>query len=125
MEADIGQTKGYVVSQVWWTAPNDRLLSKVRAMERIRAMQIEITFNCCECGQENTLGTDTSDYGFLKASAHGLLHTVEIALPLDLSCRCGHVSGELGLGYRFLQKHRPSHEKSPEDANKKQTAVRG
>ena len=74
-------------------------------------MQIEITFACRECGQDTTLRTDTSDYGVLSDN----LTTVTLILAgsrRDLYCpHCGHISGQVGLGYRFLESHRPSHER--------------
>lgn len=69
-------------------------------------MQIEITFTCQECELHNTLRTDTSNHGTLVLVG---LTDVKNALVIDLACKCGHVSGELGLGYRFIrEKHQPS-----------------
>ena len=77
--------------------------------------QIELTFTCRECGQETTLRTDTSNYGVL-GEAHNdnigrAVPIVNIALAQDLRCEwCHHISGELGLGYRFQEQHKPNHE---------------
>ena len=70
-------------------------------------MQIYIEFTCRECGQDIRLHTDTSNYGVLLFDSN----TVEQAQVLELHCTCDHVSGKLGLGYRLLPQHRPSHER--------------
>ncbi len=75
-------------------------------------MQIEIDFTCRECGEEVSLPTDTFRYGsFRVRAAKGEAHfSVQVPFILDLKCSCGHISGQLGLGYRYLEEHRPSHE---------------
>ena len=81
-------------------------------------MQIEITFTCRECGKENTLHTDTSYYGVLEEAYNGDLERdvliVDPATALGLGCPCGHISSELGLGYRYLSEHRPANEREEE-----------
>ena len=57
-------------------------------------MQIYLTFTCRECGEENTLRTDTADYA--------------PDVRWVLRCPCGHVSGNVFLGYEYLISHRPS-----------------
>lgn len=78
-------------------------------------MQINLTFTCRECGEDQTIRTDTSDYGVLFASvtpgfSEPVVHPAKV---LSLGCQaCGHVSGELGLGYIFRpEQHAPSHER--------------
>jgi len=63
-------------------------------------MQIEFWFSCRECGADTRIPWDTSHSGDRD--------------PVELKCsssRCGHVSGELRLGYAFREEHRPSWEK--------------
>ena len=74
-------------------------------------MQIEISFTCRECEQENTLRTDTANFGSIEESwdTNGMpIPNVERALALELRCSCGHVSGQIGLGYGYFKQHRPS-----------------
>jgi len=81
-------------------------------------MQVTITFTCRECGEDQERITDTHNYGVLVVEDQGLV-TVPGAELVRLSCsHCGHVSGELGLGYRFLAEHRPSWEKAEQCAEK-------
>jgi len=61
-------------------------------------VQIEFFFTCRECGAAARVPWDTSDFG----------------KPVKLECssfRCGHVSGELTLGYVYREEHRPSWER--------------
>lgn len=68
-------------------------------------MQIDHTFTCRDCGREQTIRTDTADYGHLNgpylAQGDHQYHDVDQVYVLPLRCPCGHVSGELGLGYVF------------------------
>ncbi len=68
-------------------------------------MQIELVFTCRDCGRDNTTRTDTADYGVLADGEVTPAHTV------DLLCFCGHISGQIGLGYRYGQEHRPAWER--------------
>ena len=74
-------------------------------------MQIYINFTCRECGREQTIRTDTADYGVLSGPdlVQGDHLYYEVVQPhvVSLACQCGHVSAELGLGYGFLEEHRP------------------
>jgi len=63
-------------------------------------MQIEFWFTCRECGGDTRIAWDTSHSGDRE--------------PVELKCsssRCGHVSGELWLGYAFREEYLPSWEK--------------
>jgi len=69
-------------------------------------MQIRISWMCRECELEQELVTDTHNYGVLVALAQPTSPWRVVTVPdtelVALACRsCGHVSGELGLGYRF------------------------
>ncbi len=85
-------------------------------------MQIQINFTCRECSQPVALHTDTADYGVFDQAQFkdgiAVQTSVVLAPILPLRCAgfakdsatktCGHVSGELALGYRFRHKHGPS-----------------
>lgn len=77
-------------------------------------MQIQFIFTCRSCGHIQNATTDTSKYGFLEypdPDFHPEIQDVSRALLLELRCsQCDHVSGELGLGYRYREEHRPPHE---------------
>jgi hypothetical protein len=84
-------------------------------------MQIRIGWTCRECELDQELVTDSSNHGALMdVDRPGLAHElagqvgrVPRSLLLALGCKsCGHVSGELGLGYRFRrEEHAPSWER--------------
>ena len=70
-------------------------------------MQITLTWVCRECGQHQERLTDTSGFGFLMKD--GTRSHVE---DHPLECRaCGHVSGNLGLAYRYDEENRPRRER--------------
>jgi len=78
-------------------------------------MQITLKFGCRECGQDRELLTDTSNYGVVfeldQPALAGVAASVDDGCLLELKCvNCGHVSGEVVLGYRYRAEHRPSHE---------------
>jgi len=80
-------------------------------------MEIQTTFTCRECGADTTLTTDTSNYGPMDITGQSdnweVAHVPE-GMILNLECQghsCGHISGQLGLGYLFQDEHRPSHER--------------
>jgi len=62
-------------------------------------MQIRLEWTCRECEQDQEIVTDTSNYG--------PSNQVELLCPW-----CGHVSGQVALGYRYLDQHRPSWERA-------------
>jgi len=91
-------------------------------------MQIRIGWTCRECGEDQTLTMDSSNFGVLLDPDNPELllvtgETVNVpvprgtvvsgAEPLELACRsCNHISGELGLGYSFNREiHAPSWER--------------
>jgi len=95
-------------------------------------MQIRIGWTCRECEEDQELVTDTSNYAVLchpggeegvaeLVVRGGGLVSVPIernqvisapAEPLELRCAsCGHVSGEVGLGYSFQPEYAPSWER--------------
>jgi len=83
-------------------------------------MQINIGFTCRECGEDQEFVIDTSNYGVLVAVDHGSPPAIaETGFwswtkteLIELVCKdCAHVSGELGLGYRFREEHRHSWER--------------
>lgn len=82
-------------------------------------MQITLKWTCRECGQEQETRTDTSNYGAMSPvyNRKGNLTEEEVVsgcVPVPLQCStCNHVSGEVGLGYRFREERRPSHERQP------------
>jgi DNA-directed RNA polymerase subunit RPC12/RpoP len=60
-------------------------------------MQIYMIFQCRQCNGDVVVRTDTADYdGEWK--------------PLRCTA-CGHASGDILQEYRFLEEHRPSHER--------------
>ena len=72
-------------------------------------MQIRLTWTCRECGCEQEELTDTSGFGFLRPSKTRVESWVT---NHSLKCRaCGHVSGIVGLAYRFDEEHRPKRER--------------
>lgn len=65
-------------------------------------MQIKITFTCRKCGQDQTLITDTSEYGLLSDPyIADNAPVVDPATILELRCTCNYISGDIGMGYRF------------------------
>jgi len=94
----------------WKTASRDRGCPwKVGKEEG--DLQVRITFTCRECGDGQELITDTHNYGVLVVEDQELATVPGAGLVQLLCSHCGHVSGELGLGYRYLAEHRPSWEK--------------
>lgn len=98
-------------------------------------MQIYLKWTCRKCGLDQELRTDTADYGVLETDLDldfdtagtvnvGLEHLtgssreilmVSPAYRVELPCsQCGHVSGELGLGYRYKAEHQPNSERNSE-----------
>jgi len=91
-------------------------------------MRIVIGFTCRECESDQELVLDTSKFGVLLDSSNPELVLVtgeKVSVPvatgqvvsgsesLELRCAgCGHVSGELGMGYGFNREiHAPSWER--------------
>ena len=72
-------------------------------------MQITSTWTCRECEYDQEDLTDTSGFGFLSPS-ETLVQSSVTDHPLKRRA-CGHVSGILGLAYRFEEAHRPKRER--------------
>jgi len=86
-------------------------------------MQITLLWDCGECGRERELRFDTSNFQVVLDAENRELaledgQVVNLPLvqgevvsgsePIQLWCAsCGHVSGELGMGYSFQPEHVP------------------